>query len=338
MPSPTSVVQFNYVLHFILMQLAKHSLDERNLMPDLRTATGSNQSPSANSLQPSVSSAAGSYELPEDDSKSNESQTAPSQRTEADYAEALSTILDIADIALSFVPAAGAAKGVVKLAAKAAPTAKVAVVGAKKVVANNPELAGKAAQAVSAASSAAAQSAPDVMAKAGGMFSKVKNSIGSAASAATSTVKEKAQEASAAREEMKSREEARRVLLEGAGLRLEADKFLENWKVSSLGADANQYLAFPGCYVALTFGKLSRKSDFARFRDVYVGGAEYVGEAIWKDLVGLGNPDVYADVKYDQDVQLLVFPCDANKVEALRDSIIVALDADESYNRQYGAE
>lgn len=308
-------------------------------MPDLHAATTDNgHNPPADSLQPNTSPTADLYELPEDTLKSNDSQPVSNQRTEADYAEALSTILDIADIALSFVPAAGAAKGVVKLAAKAAPTAKVAVVGAKKVVASNPELAGKAAQAVSAASSAAAQSAPDVMAKAGGVFSKVKSSIGSAASAATNTVKEKAQEASAAREEMKSREEARRVLLEGAGLRLEADQFLENWKASSLGADANQYLAFPGCYVALTFGRLSRKNDFARFRDVYVGGAKCIGEAIWKDLVGLGNPDVYADVKYDQDVQLLVFPCDASNVEALRDSIVVALDADESYNRQYGIE
>ncbi len=334
----SSVVLLSCVLHFVSTQLAKHSFVERGLMPDLHTATNSDQNTSANSPQLSASSVDGEYELPEDALEPHNEQSSPSKRTEADYAEALSTILDIADIALSFVPGGGAAKGVAKYAFKAAKVAKPVVSGARTAVANNPELAGKAAQAVSAASSAAAQSAPDVMAKAGGMFSKVKNSIGSAASAATSTVKEKAQEASAVREEMKSREEARRALLEGAGLRLEADKFLENWKASSLGADTNQYLAFPGCYVALTFGKLSRKSDFARFRDVYVGGADYVGEAIWKDLVGLGNPDVYADVKYDQDVQLLVFPCDASKVEALRDSIIVALDADESYNRQYGAE
>ena len=279
-----------------------------------------------------------SYEIPEDIESAPTGQERPSGRTDRDYAEALSTILGIASFALNVVPMGGAAKGAAGVAARAIPKARTVVSKARDIVDKNPELAGKAAQAVSAASSAAAQSAPDVMAKAGGVFSKVKNSIGGATSAAANSVKEKAREASAAREELKSRDEARRVLLEGAGMRLSSNKFLENWKASATGAGESSYLAFPGCYVALTFGKLARKSDSANFRDVYVGGAPLVGKAVWQDLVGLGNPDVYADVKYNQDVQLLFFPCEADKIETLRQSLIVALDADVSHNRQYGAE
>lgn len=44
-------------------------------------------------------------------------------------------------------------------------------------------------------------------------------------------------------------------------------------------------------------------------------------------VVGLGNPDVYTNMKHSQDMQLLVFFCGADKVEALQDSIIAALDA-----------
>lgn len=251
-------------------------------------------------------------------------------RSDADYAKALGTVLDIADFALSFVPGGSAASGAVKIVAKAAPAAKAAVSGAKRAMEENPELAGKTVGAVSMAAGAVAHAAPEIKERAGGLFSKVRGAVGGAAGSAAAGVAGKVREASAARRESKERDRARKTLLDRAGSTIAAERFLENW---SAAADAGEaYLDYSGCYVVVTLDR-GIKKEASDYRDVYVGSSESMGEAILKDLVGLGNPDVYADVKYKQDVRVMLFPCRREKIEQLRDSLVVALDADESYNR-----
>ena len=61
-----------------------------------------------------------------------------------------------------------------------------------------------------------------------------------------------------------------------------------------------------------------------------------MGEAIHDDLIGLGNVDVYADVKYKQHVYILLYPCPMDKIDELETSLIAALDADASYNKPRG--
>ena len=58
-----------------------------------------------------------------------------------------------------------------------------------------------------------------------------------------------------------------------------------------------------------------------------------MGKAIHGDLTGLGNVDVYADVKYKQHVYILLYPCPMDKIDELEASLIAALDADVSYNK-----
>ena len=57
-------------------------------------------------------------------------------------------------------------------------------------------------------------------------------------------------------------------------------------------------MGFSGCYVIATYAHAVKKGDFSKFRDLYVGKSENVGDSIFKDLTGRGNVDVYADVKY----------------------------------------
>ena len=329
-------------------------------------------------------------------------------RTAKDYTDALSQVLDVADIVISFVPGASAARGVAKIATKAIPIARQATNVAQKVVEANPDLADKAvaktreaastaAEAARKAGANAAKAAPGAFEKAGhafgGGFGKARETLkgaagkaagvagkaagvaGAAAGAAGSVAHgaaAKVKDAAAPRDEEKSRREARRVLLEGAGVRLTPEKFFENWNqhafVAQSGssaaggalaassmqaqgavsaqsiaqpqaiapASAAGYLAYPGCYVVLTFGKGVKQDDYGKFRDVFVGASSNMGAAIRADFVGLGDPDVYADVKYKQDVRVLVFPCAEENLERLRQSLIVALDADMSYNRVRG--
>ena len=47
--------------------------------------------------------------------------------------------------------------------------------------------------------------------------------------------------------------------------------------------------------------------------------------------------DVYADVKYKQCVYILVYPCLSEKIDELEASLVTALDADRSYNRDASA-
>ena len=313
-------------------------------------------------------------------------------RTAKDYTDALSQVLDVADIVISFVPGASAARGVAKIATKAIPIARQATNVAQKVVEANPDLADKAVAKTKEAASAAAKVARDAGANAakaapgafekaghafGGGFGKARETLkgaagkaagvagkaagvaGMAAGAAGSVAHgaaEKVKDAAASREEEKARREARRVVLEGAGVRLTPEKFFENWNqhafVAQSGASAAEgvatldpashpqasaavsgYLAYPGCYVVLTFGRGVKQDDYGKFRDVFVGASANMGAAIRADFVGLGDPDVYADVKYKQDVRVLVFPCAEENIDRLRQSLIVALDADMSYNR-----
>lgn len=54
--------------------------------------------------------------------------------------------------------------------------------------------------------------------------------------------------------------------------------------------------------------------------------------AMADELKGLGNVDVYADAKYGQNLYVLPYPCPEDKDEALEESLIIALDANVSYN------
>lgn len=62
-------------------------------------------------------------------------------------------------------------------------------------------------------------------------------------------------------------------------------------------------------------------------RNLYRQVHEHVGKAIHGDLTGLGNVDVYAGVKYNQYVYILLYSRPVEKVDGLAGSLIAALDA-----------
>ena len=137
-----------------------------------------------------------------------------------------------------------------------------------------------------------------------------------------------------AREQEKARIAARKALLDGAGIRMPVEQFMENWKTQkqASGMLADDYLAYAGCYVLATFASTVKKDDFSTFKELFVGKSERMGADIYRDIVGLGNVDIYADVKYRQHVYVLLFPCAAEKTGELYDALVTALDADQSYN------
>lgn len=94
------------------------------------------------------------------------------------------------------------------------------------------------------------------------------------------------------------------------------------------------YLAYSCCYVVITCDSAVHGDDYSKYRELYVGKSERMGASIRADFIDLGNADVYADVKYKQRVYALLYLCEKNKLDELVTSLITALDAGESYNRE----
>ena len=247
---------------------------------------------------------------------------APFKRSAEDYVNAANAVIDIAEIAVSFIPGGSAAATVATKALKYAPKARL-------IINHLPDVAPVAGQVASKIQ----EKAPDVL---GGRAEK----LFGAARGAAAAVGEKGQAAGDAirksfdaREQEKARHEARRVLLDGAGIRMSAAQFLENWGTQEkLDQASGGYLAYCGCYAIAIYPSAVKKDDYGSFRDIYIGSSENMGASIHADIIGVGNVDVYADVKYKQHVHVLLYPCEPAKLDVLESSLITALDADASYN------
>lgn len=247
---------------------------------------------------------------------------ASSKRSADDYINAANAVIDIAEIAVSFIPGGSAAATVATKALKYAPKARL-------IINHLPDVAPVAGRVVSKIQ----EKAPDAL---GGQAEK----LFGAARGAAAAVGEKGQAAGDAikktfdaRAQEKARREARRTLLDGAGIRMSAVQFLDNWGAQErLDQAGDGYLAYCGCYAIATYSSAVKKDDYGSFKDVFIGKSENMGASIHADIVGLGNVDVYADVKYRQHVYVLLYPCDPGKLDLLESSLITALDADASYN------
>lgn len=233
-------------------------------------------------------------------------------RSAQDYAAAVQVVADLAAIVIQVVPGLEEYKLASKVAAVLPRVAK-----ALKDVApvlDNPVIV----DAVEKAKEGVPDAAKAVLDK----TVEVKD-------AALKPMMDKKAEAEAA----KARKEARRSIVESAEAMTLADfkKRFSTYKSLDEG-DGLGYLGQPGCYVFLLLGK-GLKKDLADYREVYVGSSDRdMGRAVSDEIKGFGNVDVYADAKYGQNLYVLPYPCAADKVEALRESLIVALDANVSYN------
>lgn len=246
------------------------------------------------------------------------------EKSAVDIAAAANAAIEIATIAVDFIPGGKAVKLVAGVK-KYAPAAKMVV---KKL----PDVAPFAKQAADALQ----DKAPDALAVG---TDKVRGAMKSAADAAAEkgrAVGDSVKESVEAREREKARKAARRALLDGAGNQMPVEQFVQNWEIQNGAAvqSGAGYMAFSGCYVIATYAHAVKKGDFSKFRDLYVGKSESVGASIHDDLTGKGNVDVYADAKYKQHMYILIYPCASDKLDELEVSLITALDADQSYNRE----
>lgn len=129
--------------------------------------------------------------------------------------------------------------------------------------------------------------------------------------------------------------DSRRKVLEGATIKLSMKELVEKLDsekkdnvMASLGV-----LDLPGCFAIARYGKIELGKDPTSYNGIYVGKDVCVGEGIARTIAPTGNADVYADIKYKQNVWVYVFTCPAAKIDEKYDALVQLFAAGESYNR-----
>ena len=92
-------------------------------------------------------------------------------------------------------------------------------------------------------------------------------------------------------------------------------------------------LDLPGCFAMARYGKIELIKDPTSYTGIYVGKDACVGEGIARTIAPTGNADVYADIKYKQNVWVYVFTCPTDKLDEKYDALVQLFAAGESYNR-----
>ena len=255
-------------------------------------------------------------------------------RSAEKYIDAVNAVIALAGMAVPFLPAGGKVAAAAGVVMKAAPFAQAAAEQLPKIA---PVVAPVAKKVADAAAGKLPAAVDDGVGKVADAVRGAAGAVGGAVGGAAAGARDRVKEAIDLRAQEKARMLARKTLLDGAGIRMSAEKFTENWETQQKLVDAQAgegYLAYSGCYVVITCDGAVHKDDYSKYRELYVGKSENMGESIREDFIGLGNADVYADVKYKQHVYVLLYPCEKDKLDELEASLITALDADGSYNRE----
>ena len=123
---------------------------------------------------------------------------------------------------------------------------------------------------------------------------------------------------------------ARQSIFEGASTVMPLHKFICQ---QSKTADAafNGY-DMPGCFLIAKYQKGDHDRNYSDYLGIYVGSSEHMSEGIVSTPTRLGDPDVYADYKYHQNVMLFVFPCELKDLDERRELLLRSFEGKRLYN------
>lgn len=88
----------------------------------------------------------------------------------------------------------------------------------------------------------------------------------------------------------------------------------------------------PGCYLIAKYQKGDHDKDYSDYLGIYVGSSEHMSDGIVSIPTRLGDPDVYADCKYHQNVMLYVFPCELKDLDERRELLLRSFEGSGLYN------
>ncbi len=88
----------------------------------------------------------------------------------------------------------------------------------------------------------------------------------------------------------------------------------------------------PGCFVIATYRKMDFDRDLTDYTGIYVGRADDAAQGVELALSREGNADVYADVKFKQNVHIYVFNCMPDVLDERYLSLLQTFADERSYN------
>lgn len=172
----------------------------------------------------------------------------------------------------------------------------------------------------------AAEAAKQAGDAAGNVFTAMVNKVDGSREAVVRTI----QSAKDAQSLKKLIHDAKQAVLENATITMSVRDFLKHRKVP-MAFDA---MDMPGCFAIATYGPVKLGKDLTGYTGIYVGKADRVGKGVELAISKHGNPDVYADVKYRQNVHVFIYNCMPEVLDERYDALIQALEADKSYNEE----
>lgn len=109
----------------------------------------------------------------------------------------------------------------------------------------------------------------------------------------------------------KALKEIQQATLENAHTVIEADDLLKKIKDGAMPPLATM----PGVFVVALYSAIELDKDLTDYLGIFVGKGNNLAEDIPIALSKAGNPDVYADVKYEKNVHIYAFNCALEEVE-----------------------
>lgn len=135
-------------------------------------------------------------------------------------------------------------------------------------------------------------------------------------------------------EAAKALAEARQTVLESAAMRTTLTDLVKrlDTKDEAELEESMRVLNSPGVYAIVRYPKRRVGKNLSAYQGVYVDKDLVMGDGIAHAISRAGNPDVYADVKYKQNVVIYLFPCTEEELRYRCWVLTEALGAHLSYN------
>ena len=216
-------------------------------------------------------------------------------------------------------------KDAMHLAAEVLAAAAGVIEGAKQLGVDPDAVGG----AVKGAADGAANGARVVADGIGKGFGVAADGVGAAVGALGGAVKafQDSREAAEARKKINA---ARQSIFESASTAMPLHKFVCQQEKAA-DAAFNGF-DMPGCYLIAKYQKGDHDKNYSDYLGIYVGSSEHMSEDIVSTPTRLGDPDVYADYKYHQNVMLFVFPCELKDLDERRELLLRSFEGSRLYN------
>lgn len=213
-------------------------------------------------------------------------------------------------------------KDTVNLAAEVLAAAAGVVEGAK-------QLGFDVDGAVKSAADGATNGARVVAGGIGKGFGAAADGVGAAADALGDATKA-LQESRAAVGARKKIDAARQSIFEGASTVMPLHEFIcQQGKAAEAAFNG---FDMPGCFLIATYRRHDHDKNFSDYLGIYVGSSDHMSRDIVSVPTRLGDPDVYADYKYRQNILLFVYPCELKGVDDRCELLLRSFDGKRLYN------